>query len=367
MHTSIFAVRVRGGLSRRVAQALFAGAVLMHAPVVRAAHGDERATITVMTQNVYIGTNFVELRAAKTVPDFVGAVTITYQNILATRPLERMAAVAREIARARPDVVALQEAAIVRTGTGPIATHVEVDLVAAVVAALARQGADYTVVALLPGLDAQAPSTLGFNVRFTLEDAILVRSERRGFQPDVSNLQVQHYLRQLVVPTAAGPFTNPAGWASVDLRVHGTPFRFVTTHLTVANGVDVSVPLAQAQELVQAATDTAWPVVMAGDFNAVASDPTHPTYAIYQQLLDAGFNDAWTEARPGVPGFTCCQDQALTNVTSQLTQRLDLALVRGNLTTTGAAVLDRMLLPPAFPIVWRSDHGGVLVTLQPRH
>ena len=67
-----------------------------------------------MTQNTYEGTNFDELFAAKSPGEFVAAVTTTYENILATNPAERAAAVAGEIAREGPDLVALQEAAILR-------------------------------------------------------------------------------------------------------------------------------------------------------------------------------------------------------------------------------------------------------------
>jgi hypothetical protein len=41
-------------------------------------------------------------------------VTTTFQNIQATKPADRAAAIAREIAANRPDLVALQEAAIIR-------------------------------------------------------------------------------------------------------------------------------------------------------------------------------------------------------------------------------------------------------------
>ena len=71
-----------------------------------------------MTQNIYQGTSFTELITATTPPAFLAAVTTTRQNILATKPAERAAAIAREIARERPDLVALQEAAILRNSTG---------------------------------------------------------------------------------------------------------------------------------------------------------------------------------------------------------------------------------------------------------
>lgn len=74
-----------------------------------------------MTQNTDEGTNFNEQVAANTADEFFAAVTTTYNNILATKPAGRAAAMAREIAKQRPDLVGLQEASILvpglRTGT----------------------------------------------------------------------------------------------------------------------------------------------------------------------------------------------------------------------------------------------------------
>jgi hypothetical protein len=64
------------------------------------------ADILIMTQNVYEGTDFTEITSATTLPAFLGAVTLTRQNILATKPDVRAAAVAREIVREQPDLVA---------------------------------------------------------------------------------------------------------------------------------------------------------------------------------------------------------------------------------------------------------------------
>src|SRR5262249_59946237 len=78
-------------------------------PVPADDHDQGHATLEVMTQNLFMGTDFPEIRAAQTFPEFLEAVTATFENVLATRPAERMAAVAREIARLKPDLVGLQE------------------------------------------------------------------------------------------------------------------------------------------------------------------------------------------------------------------------------------------------------------------
>src|SRR5689334_15881899 len=85
------------------------------------ADGDD-GVVRIMTQNLYEGTNFSELVSATTPLAFLNAVTATRQNILATKPAVRAAAIAREIARERPHLVGLQEAAILRTAVVPATT-----------------------------------------------------------------------------------------------------------------------------------------------------------------------------------------------------------------------------------------------------
>jgi endonuclease/exonuclease/phosphatase family metal-dependent hydrolase len=61
--------------------------------------------------------------------------------------------------------------------------------------------------------------------------------------------------------------TIPRGWISVDGKLRGKDFRFVTTHL---DGFDPRVQAAQASELVQGPQgpgNTNLPVIIAGDLN----------------------------------------------------------------------------------------------------
>src|SRR6266566_4715427 len=50
--------------------------------------------VRVLTQNMYFGTNFTALNSATTLPELLAAVTTAYQNILASKPEERVAAMA---------------------------------------------------------------------------------------------------------------------------------------------------------------------------------------------------------------------------------------------------------------------------------
>lgn len=68
---------------------------------------DSHRTITVFTANIDSGTQFTFLLAATTPDQFLAAVAATYGEVVAGRPDERAAALAREIAAAQPSLVAL--------------------------------------------------------------------------------------------------------------------------------------------------------------------------------------------------------------------------------------------------------------------
>jgi hypothetical protein len=80
-------------------------------------------------------------------------------------------------------------------------------------------------------------------------------------------------------------------------------------------------------------------------------------------LINAGFSDAWTDANPSAPGFTCCQDPNLLNQTSKLSQRIDLVMLRGAIDVeeihlVGDGPADRT--PSG---LWPSDHAGLAAEL----
>jgi endonuclease/exonuclease/phosphatase family metal-dependent hydrolase len=345
----------------RFAASILLGISAISTGPARFALADE-GEIRIMTQNIGEGTDYSELLAAKSPGAFVAAVTTTYQNILATKPAERAARVAHEIARERPDIVGMQEVSLLRTGAVAPATTVKSDLLQSLMDELEKKGEHYRIAAIVPGFDAEAPSTLGFDVRLTAQDAILVRREHLVGNSRLSNNKVQRYLAGLSVPTALGvTFTIPRGWASLDLTVRGRKIRFVSTHLDTFP----SVSLPQMRELLaSAAGDGTLPVVLSGDFNAradLATDPTHPTY---KAAIDAGFTDAWLKARMADPGFTCCQNPSLNNATTALNQRIDLVLLRGVTSVSDVHLVGNKPDDKTASGLWPSDHAGLVVTLR---
>jgi hypothetical protein len=315
--------------------------------------------LVVMTQNMDEGTDYQALAAATGVPAFLAAVTQTYQDIAATDPAVRAMAMAHEIAAQQPALIGLQEASTVRTGPSPPALTVSSDLLQSLLTDLGNLGLHYQAVAVSPRLDAEAPSTLGFDVRLTTRDAILARTDLPGFS--VTNPQSQSFATQLAVPTPVGTISFDRGWSSVDATLDGQTFRFIDTHLDT--GAAAPIQLAQVKELLAGADTSGLPAVYVGDFNTSANDPTDPTFATYQALSTSGLIDTWTAANPGNPGDTCCQAPDLMNPVSQLNQRGDLILASAGFTPISASLLGNDPADRTSSGLWPSDHAGVVDAL----
>src|SRR3954454_6708400 len=83
-------------LRKAVAIALLALAAAIGVASTAMAHDDDRG-IRMVTQNMYVGTAFDALSVAQTPEQLRAAVATLYNNILASKPAERAAAMAREI------------------------------------------------------------------------------------------------------------------------------------------------------------------------------------------------------------------------------------------------------------------------------
>jgi len=84
----------------------------------------------------------------------------------------------------------------------------------------------------------------------------------------------------------------------------------------------------------------------------------------YGNLIEAGFEDAWSATHPGELGNTWGHDADLLNTTVNLTQRLDLVLFRSNLCALDADVVGDELSDRTPSGLWPSDHAGVVGTLR---
>ena len=328
--------------------------------------------LTVMTWNLDFGTDLGPILAATDRFEFASAVAAAFTQAHTSDIPGRAKAWADEIERARPDLIGLQEAVLWRTQTPadfsptPNATTVEADLVGLLLAELRSRGLSYEVVIAQTGTDIEAPGLFptGFvDVRLTQREVILARKSP-GLK--LTNAQGGQYAAYMTVPTIIGvPVALPWAWASVDVARHGQSFRFATTHLDPISSVAQQL---QANEFLAGPGGTRLPIIWVGDFNSDAEGTVitgaPSATATYGSIIASGYADTWTARHPSNPGFTCCQATDLLNLTSTLTERVDLVLTRGPFHVGKASLVGDEASDQLSSGLWPSDHAGVVVTLE---
>lgn len=312
------------------------------------------AKVKVMTYNVDEGTDFDAIIAvlsnpSATATDFGNALTATMNEVIGSNPELRAQLIAQEIAGAQPDLVGLQEAAFWQFG------DFRIDFLQLILAALEGAGQHYTAVVTVPEFQINI-AALG--VGFMDRDVILARTDEPQLQ--ITATQQGHYAAQVPLPGFA-PYLSPSsitrGWGYVDARMNGVPFRFITTHLEDGTNPVSLFALVQALQeiqLVYSPALTLRPVIVAGDFNTVANDPSSPTFLTYKFMLANGFLDAWSQTNPNLVGATCCQEN-LFAATSELSQRIDQVFMRNRV----RAVKTQLVGNHLDGVSWPSDHAGV--------
>jgi len=348
----------------KISVALFLFSIFLSLPLLtQTRENSGKGTVKVMTYNANEGSDFAEVLSAQSLPDFLAAVQITLNSVQASNPPLRMKAIAHQIAQAQPDLVGLQEVTTWRVGPGPNPTTVVYDMLQELLDALNAQGQHYTAVAVVNQFQLQGPLPDFVNfVSATDTDVLLARSDEGDLQ--LSNIQSSNFNTLLTFPTLIGPLTILRGWGSVDVTLHGQAFRFIVTHLeNVVPQVPATllVQEAQAGELIAGPANTSFPVIIAGDFNANAADPNDLTFATYQEMLQAGFQDAWATTHPQDPGLTW--QLVDSSAVDTATQRIDFIFSRGPVRAltsrrAGTDSHDRV------GGVWPSDHAGVRAVLQ---
>ena len=357
-----YSLNIREWLRRSLALAL----VIVTCGVASSAQTPDRGRpLKVMTRNLYQGTDFLEAMNATDLNSFFAAVTTTIQNVRATQPAIRIAAVAQEIADNTPDLVAVQEATLWEVGA-PGAYTAEIDPIALLLADLDRLGEPYVKVIVQPQFDFQAPCTLGYWVHTTTQIAILARADSLREQMQISGGQggLFEYELPIALPDPLGTINVNRGWAYADLTWRGQPLRFVTAH---PEAFYDPIENAQVYELLGgiASPYTAGrPIVMAADFNTNALAPTYSSfYAGYALITGVGgFTDAWATTEHA-PGYTCCQLSTLNNPKSLLDQRIDFIFTIGGLVPENAKLTGNRL-DSRVDGLWPSDHAGVIARVR---
>ncbi|MEA2159257.1 MAG: hypothetical protein QOD66_1637 [Solirubrobacteraceae bacterium] len=299
--------------------------------------------VTVMTRNLFLGTNLLPLATAAPGAPFEHAVSAALANVRATGPTARMKLIAREIAGAKPDLVGLQEVSIWSTGpVGGPPSHVVVDYLKVIQGELRRLHAPYRVVARRLSLKLRGVSSAGVEVGLTDGNVILARSGVR-----ISHAHSGDFSHQLKITTKAlGSVTVTRSWNALDATVRGADLHFVNAHL---EAYSTSVRLQQARELVADPLRSRRPTILVGDLNSGPHLPIPADRPPFEAISAAGFVDART-ARPN-----CCFNDDLhtgrwDHIVDHIMTKPKLRLVRSGLTGRETTSAGRH----------PSDHGGVV-------
>src|SRR3954454_22165245 len=276
---------------------------LLALPAAAGAAPKRHTDVTVMTRNLFLGADLIPLAVSKPGAEFEHAAGDVLRQVTGSEPNERMTLIAREIAKAKPDLVGLQEVTLWRTGPkgdpAP-ATDVRVDYLATLRTALAAAGAHYRVVADQRTLSLEGPSDAGVDVRFTDGNVVLAREGVK-----VSHVRSSDFEHQLVIPTqAVGDVPVNRSFNQLDATVRGAKLHFVNAHL---EAYSAATRLDQAKELVRRALRSKRQTILVGDLNSGPKLPKPEDRPPYRAIARAGFKEART------PKFNCCFNDDLVS------------------------------------------------------
>jgi hypothetical protein len=345
------------------------------------AYGD--GSITVMTQNLYQGTEFRHFAALQgtepTLEQALAATTADYITYLRTDFKARASQIAATITREKPALVGFQEVATWHQGAlDPghlfrLPEPVSEDFTAELLEALAARGQHYAVVSrhdnnftlAFPVLVPPTFTNCCIAVGMVESGEIIARTDLPAGQFRVSNPQSATYNARIptipntLVPSEPFVFTN--SWQSIDVKVPGKSFRFITTHLDALDSSG-TVSGFQAKELLAGPAKTSLPVIVTGDFN---SGPKAAPNA-YNALAGA-LTDTWVATGLGEPPLTCCHlapEDLVSDPNDVYTEDLDHVFTRGALKTKNEHLVGNTAPNPVpEPFLWPSDHAGMVGTL----
>ena len=336
--------------------------------------------VRVMTRNVYLGADLGPAIGAADVCDAIDGAGVIYNEVQRTDFRERAVPLAREIRRADPHLVGLQEVALWRVqdpsdlGAPPInpngapAKTVQYDFLDLL---KDRLGDRYRVVGVQHEFDAELPADIDgddatgeacgadLDARLTMRDVILAR---KGV--DTGKVRKGHYERRYVADVSGIQVPADRGWLWTNATVGHAKFRFVNTHLEAFG--DPEIREAQAKELIRKALRSDGQTVLVGDLNSGLPDP---------HRIGAGLTDSPKDplAFKALKRFgmkdrgavqSCCYPSPLDDPSFEFDHTVDHVLVKPGVPRAGRAFVtgdDPGEMTPSG--LWPSDHGGVVSTL----
>jgi endonuclease/exonuclease/phosphatase family metal-dependent hydrolase len=337
--------------------------LLAAAPMAEAKPGPK---LTVMTRNIFLGGNIALPIGATSREDFEAKTTQLWQQVQATDFPARAKLLAREVRKTKPDVIGLQEVALwrrgpdgVKDGAATPSTTKVYDFLATLRAEL---GKGYRLGNVQTEADIEAPTNLGYDVRLTMRDAVLVR-KRKGLK--IRRKLGGNYTATFEVPTQIGTLSSRRGWTAIDGSLRGKRFRFVDTHL---EAFDDTTRLAQARALAAGPLRKSGTVIFVGDIN---SDPTGATGAkpeAYNVFTGAGLRDTWLLRNKKGTGNNCCLKGELIDdpPPGPFDHRVDHIFAKGRFKVLRTRIVGTDPANRTAGGLWPSDHGGGATTLRLR-
>jgi endonuclease/exonuclease/phosphatase family metal-dependent hydrolase len=334
--------------------ALCAGAAL---PATASAKAQD---LKVMTRNVYLGADLIPLAAAPDQATFEQAAAQRFQTVQNNAFPTRARALAAEIRKAKPDIVGVQEATIWRRGPDGLkdgsatpATQVIYDSSLELRKAL---NGTYKEVVGRDWFDFEAPTALGYDVRVTQRNVILVR---KGSKVKVRKTFSGQFKDHFDPPTPVGVAHQLRGWVGLDGTLAKKKFRFVSTHL---EAYSPAVADQQMQELLKKSGPLGSKKrhsILVGDFNSApgvnANDRgTARDANAYYSAIDAGFRNPLPNRK------TCCFAEDLHSTADRLETWIDHVLVRPKIKAVKSGIVGTRQVGGLYP----SDHAGIFATLR---
>ncbi len=337
---------------------------------------DKGEKVTVMSRNIYLGS---DLSPAIGAPDLASAVDGAgdiYNEVNRTNFPERAVLLGDEIKDAKADLIGVQEAALwqqqipsdaggppIGPGTIPASdvTYDFRDLL------MDQLGNKYRIVEEQAEFTGELPADIDhddstgspfgadLDYRLTMHDLIIAR---KGVK--TSKTKAGHYENRFQTSIGGIDVFADRGWVSTQAKVGDAKFRFVNTHLEAFG--DPSVRKAQAEELVDGPAKSKKQVVLVGDMNS-DKDDTGGDEGAYNVIRGAGFKERQ------VKGGTSGHDDSLTDPNDQDEFRRTIDFVFANdkkikLVKNKSAIVGRddptQMTPSG---LWPSDHAGVVSTL----
>jgi endonuclease/exonuclease/phosphatase family metal-dependent hydrolase len=336
--------------------------------------------VTVMTRNVFLGADLGPAIGAGSIPEAIDGAGVIWNEFQSTNFPERAEPLAREIERAKPDLVGLQEVALWRQqspsdgGAPPLsplpgatpATTVVQDFLATLLSHLKHyevvvtqdefagelpvdvDGSDATGTGPLAGFGAD------FDASLTMRDVILVR---KGNKVKLGATAGGHYVTRFEPNVGGIVIPVDRGWISVEAKVGAFDFRFVNTHLEAFGSPTIRE--AQAKELIAGPLTTPKQVILVGDLNSGVerhNEPEQPGDDLAFRALEAfGMTDNGAVQ-------SCCYSD-LFDATQVFDHTVDHVLTKPGLETKEAIVTGDDASERTPSGLWPSDHGGVVSRL----